>query len=261
MVYYGISDVGLVRDNNEDCFGIYPIGDALLVVVCDGMGGESCGEVASALTLEAFADTVGRMCKPKIEQGHLCLSERDAYVILYNSAAKANDTLLAYQAEHPESEGMGTTLVAALIMDGGKTVSWLNVGDSRLYTIDGNDILQVSKDHSYIQYLVDTGEITSEEAKTSKERNLITRAVGIRAEVEPDIDTFPLSDTEVADTHVLLCSDGLSGAISEEECYAIVRDDSLSVKEKANALVELAKKNDSTDNITVALVKLGREEA
>lgn len=261
MLYYGISDIGLVRDNNEDCFGIYPIADAILAVVCDGMGGENCGEVASALTLEAFADTVARMCKPKIEEGHLSLSERDAYVILYNAAAKANDTLMAYQAEHPESEGMGTTLVAALVMDGGKTVSWLNVGDSRLYTVDGMDILQVSKDHSYIQYLVDTGEITPEEAKTSKERNLITRAVGIRAEVEPDIDTFPLSDAEVADTHILLCSDGLSGAVSEEECYAIVRDGSRTVQQKAAALVALAKKNDGTDNITLILMDLGSEEA
>ena len=260
MVYYGISDIGLVRDNNEDCFGIYQIGDAVLAVVCDGMGGENCGEVASALTLETFADTVARMCKPKLEGEHLSLSERDAYVILYNAAAKANDTLVTYQAEHPESEGMGTTLVAALIMDGGKTVSWLNVGDSRLYTVDGKDILQVSKDHSYIQYLVDTGEITPEEAKTSKERNLITRAVGIRPEVEPDVDTFPLSDAEVADTHILLCSDGFSGAVSEEECYALVRDNTLTVKEKADALVELAKKNDGADNITVILVDLGSGE-
>lgn len=259
MVYYGTSDIGLVRDNNEDCFGIYEIGDAVLAVVCDGMGGENCGEVASALTLKTFAETVTRMCKPKVDHGHLYLSERDAYVILYNAAAKANDTLITYQAEHPESDGMGTTLVAALIMDGGKTISWLNVGDSRLYTVDGNDILQVSKDHSYVQYLVDTGEITSEEARNSKERNLITRAVGIRAEVEPDIDTFPLSDTEVADTHILLCSDGLSGEVSEEECYAIVRDGTLSVKEKANALVQLAKKNDGADNITVILVNLENE--
>lgn len=261
MVYYGISDIGLVRDNNEDCFGIYRIGDAVLAVVCDGMGGENCGEVASSLTLETFAKTVTGMCAPKLEGDHLSLSERDAYVILYNAAAKANDTLITHQAEYPESDGMGTTLVAALVMDGGKTVSWLNVGDSRLYTVDGKDILQVSKDHSYIQYLVDTGEITPEEAKTSKDRNLITRAVGIRAEVEPDIDTFPLSDAEVADTHILLCSDGFSGAVSEEECYAIVRDSSRTLQQKVDALVALAKKNDGTDNITVILLDLGSEEA
>ena len=259
MVYYGISDVGLVRSNNEDCFGIYEIADAVLAVVCDGMGGENCGEVASALTLETFASTAKRMCKPKIDQGRLALTERDAYVILYNAAAKANDTLITYQAEHPECEGMGTTLVCALVMNDGKTISWLNVGDSRLYTVDGNDILQVSKDHSYVQHLVDTGEITSKEARTHKDRNLITRAVGIRAEVEPDIDTFPLSSTEVADTHILLCSDGLSGAVTEEECYAIVRDGDRSVKEKAEALVELAKKNDGTDNITVILLDLQSE--
>ncbi len=260
MVYYGKSDIGLVRENNEDCYGIYEIEDAVLLVVCDGMGGENCGEIASALTLESFSSAVRAMCRPKTIGGHLLLSEKDAYLILSNAAEKANSTVIAYGAAHPESAGMGTTLVAALVTDGGRSISWLNVGDSRFYTVDGYDILQVSKDHSYIQYLVDTGEITSEEAKTSKERNLITRAVGIREDVEPDIDTFPLSASEVLDTHILLCSDGLSGVVSEEKCYAIIRDMTLTVKEKVERLIETAKENGSTDNITAVLIDLKSEE-
>ncbi len=256
MLYYGKTDIGLVRDNNEDCFGIYEIADAVLLVVCDGMGGENCGEIASALTLEAFSSSVIAMCEPKAKENHLVLSEKEADLIFSNAAAKANSAVISYGASHPESAGMGTTLVAALIMNGGRTVSWLNVGDSRIYTVDGNDILQVSKDHSYIQYLIDTGEITPEEAKTSKERNLITKAIGIREEIEPDIDTFPLSDKEVTDTHILLCSDGLSGAVSEEECYAIIRNAALTAEEKVDALIEAAKENGGTDNITAVLAAL-----
>ncbi len=259
MIYYGKSDIGMVRDNNEDCFGIYPIGDAVLLVVCDGMGGENCGEVASALALEAFSSTVITMCTPKLISNHLLLSDLDAYVVLSNAASRANSAVLAHQNEHEECTGMGTTLVAALVTAGARTVSWINVGDSRLYTVDEKDILQVSKDHSYIQYLVDTGEITSEEAKTSKERNLITRAIGMRADVEPDIDTFPLSEQEAADTYILLCSDGLSGLVGEEECYAIVRDPALSTEEKVDKLIEAAKEAGGADNITVVLATNGKD--
>ena len=256
MNYFGKTDIGVSRDNNEDCFGIYEIGNnAALFAVCDGMGGESAGEIASRLALDAFSETVLSICNLHLKNGTLSLTLREAELIFHNAADHANHVLLEHQKQHPEHEGMGTTLVAALVCDG-NTVAWLNLGDSRLYTIDQKDILQVSKDHSYIQYMIDTGELTAAEAKNSPARNLITRAVGIEKEVSPDIDLFLLSDEEMAETTLLLCSDGLSGALPEAECMEIAGRRDLSLEQKADLMIKGALGHGSTDNITLILVQL-----
>ncbi|MBO5305691.1 MAG: serine/threonine-protein phosphatase [Clostridia bacterium] len=255
MNFFGKSDVG-TRDNNEDCFGIYEIGEnAALFVVCDGMGGESSGEIASRLALESFSETVLSICRLHLKQNRLSLSLREAELILSNAAEHANGIVLDYQQKHPESAGMGTTLIATIVCDG-NTVAWLNLGDSRLYTVDKRDILQVSKDHSYIQYMIDTGELTLEQAKTSPVRNLITRAVGIEKDISPDVDLFELSDAERSETSLVLCSDGLSGALPEEECMGIANRRDISPAEKVELMIEGAKKHGSTDNITLILVEL-----
>lgn len=259
MKYFAISDVGNVRTVNEDSYRVLPIADnALLAIVCDGMGGLSCGEVASSLAIDSFADTVTRLCQGRILEGKLTLSERDAYLILANSTARANHAVMDYRNEHPEVDGMGTTLVAALIVDlaGHASVSWVNLGDSRIYTVDHRDILQVSRDHSYVQYLVDTGEITYKEAKHHPKSNVITRAIGIGDEVEPDIDTFPLSGEECAMTHIFLCSDGFSGALDEEDCMKKINDPTKDVEQKTAELVAQIKEIDGSDNITLVMIDL-----
>lgn len=259
MKYFGISDVGNIREVNEDGYAITPIADnALLAVICDGMGGLSCGEVASKLALDSFIDTVNRLCKGRLVEGKLTLSDRDAYLILANAATRANNAVMDYRGAHPEVERMGTTLVAALVLDlgGHATVSWINIGDSRLYTVDHNDILQVSRDHSYVQYLVDTGEITYREAKHHPKSNIITRAIGISDEVEPDIDTFPLSSEECAMTHIFLCSDGFSGSLDEEDCMKKINDPTGNVEQKATELVSHIKEIDGSDNITLIVIDL-----
>ena len=256
MRFFGKSDSGAYRDNNEDCFGIYEIGEnACLFAVCDGMGGESSGEVASRLALDGFADTVLSICELHLKENKLSLTLREAELILSNAAEHANNLLRDYQKEHPESAGMGTTLVAAIVCDG-RSIAWVNLGDSRLYTIDSKDILQVSKDHSYVQHLIDTGEISAAEAKKSPARNLITRAVGIEDTIAPDIDLFDLSATEQSETTLLLCSDGLCDTIPEEECMALANDRALSLEEKADRMIESAKAHGSQDNITLILVEL-----
>ncbi len=256
MNYFGKTDIGVSRDNNEDCFGIYEIGgNAVLFAVCDGMGGENAGEIASRLALDAFSETVLAFCHLHLKNEMLTLSLREAELIFYNAAEYANHILLEHQKKHPEHAGMGTTLVAALVCDG-KSIAWINLGDSRLYTIDQKDILQVSKDHSYLQYMIDTGEITAAEAQNSPARNLITRAVGIEKEVSPDIDLFELSDEETAETALLLCSDGLSGALPEDECMTIANRRDLSPEQKADLMIKGAIKHGSTDNITLILVEL-----
>ena len=223
------------------------------------MGGLSCGEVASALAVDSFVDTVTRLCRGRITEGKLTLSERDAYLILANSATRANHAVMDYRNSHPEVDRMGTTLVAALIVDlgGHATVSWVNLGDSRIYTVDHRDILQVSRDHSYVQYLVDTGEITYQEAKHHPRSNIITRAIGIGDEIEPDIDTFPLSGAECAMTHIFLCSDGFSGSLDEDDCMKKINDSTGNVEQKTTELVAHIKEIDGSDNITLILIDLG----
>lgn len=258
MKVFGKSDIGTVRKVNEDAFLIKEIAEnALLAAVCDGMGGLDLGDVASKLALESFGDAVERLCQAHIKNRKLSLNEREADLILSNAVTIANNRVVSKHEEVEVSEGMGTTLVAALILDGGRKISWANVGDSRLYTVDSRDILQVTKDHSYIQYMIDQGKMTLEEAKKSKKKNLITRAIGIDLACEPDIDTFPLSAQEIRETTVLLCSDGFSNAVSEDECSKIVLTPSLTVREKVETLIELAKKNNGSDNITLIMVKLG----
>ena len=259
MKYFGFSDQGKIREHNEDAHGIYALADnALLAVVCDGMGGLSCGEVASRLALNTFVDTVRRIVSLRVRDNRLALEDREAYLVLSNSASLANKAVMDYRRAHPECGEMGTTLVAAIICrhEDGATVSWINIGDSRIYTVDHRDILQVSRDHSYLQYLIDSGEMTPDEAARSVKKNLITRAIGLEDEIDPDIDTFPLSAKECQMTHIFLCSDGFSGAISEEECMAIVNNHSIPTEPKVKALIGRANALDGSDNITLVLVDL-----
>ncbi len=259
MNYFGLSDVGTVREHNEDSYTVIRLADnALLAVVCDGMGGLSCGDVASRLAMDTFVDTVKRICTLKISENRLSLSDREAFLVLSNAISRANGSILEYRRNHANCGEMGTTLVAAIICRGknGATVSWINVGDSRLYTVDRRDILQVSRDHSYIQYMIDTGEITPEEAAHCPKSGLITRAVGIEKDVDPDIDTFALSERECEMTHLLLCSDGFSDAISEEHCMTVINSPSSPVAQKVHHLIKNAKDADGSDNITMILIDL-----
>lgn len=257
MKVFGKSDIGNIRKANEDVFGTKLIADnALLAVVCDGMGGLDLGDVAAKLALSSFTEIIERLCASHIKDRRLSLSDTEADFILKNAITVANNRVIAKQEEIDVTEGMGTTLVAALVVDGGKKISWANIGDSRLYTVDSRDILQVSKDHSYVQYMLDCGKMTLEEAKRSKKKNLITKAIGIDTVCSPDTDTFPLTPSEINETKILLCSDGFSNSVSEEECMSIVMDNSMSAEEKVNTLIELAKKNDGSDNITLIMIDL-----
>ncbi|MBQ1244354.1 MAG: serine/threonine-protein phosphatase [Clostridia bacterium] len=261
MKIIGKSDIGKVRRLNEDSFGIREIAKgAFLVAVCDGMGGLDCGDIASKLTLDSFMDVVQRLCRTHIKDGVLSLLDEEIEYIFTNAALIANQRVLGKQEEIDVQSGMGSTLVAAMIRDNGRLISWANVGDSRFYTIDSRDILQVSKDHSYVQHMIDLGKMTLEESRRSKKRHLITKAIGLDEILyQPDVDTFALSPEERAETKIILCSDGFSDAVSEEECYAIAMDPELSLEQKADALVELAKSNDGSDNITLIIADLGED--
>lgn len=252
MIYFGKTDIGKLRKGNQDNFGIYEIAEnALLLAVCDGMGGAAGGEEASRLALEAFSGEVKAVCEPRIEEGKLCREGIDMHILLANAAECANKAVYSTAQARPELSGMGTTLVALFIID--SVAHSVNVGDSRMYRISGGEIEQITHDHSYVQYLVDIGKMTPEEAKNSTNRNIITRAVGTEQKTEPDIENIDL-DKGGEDTYFMLCSDGLTGVVSDEEIAKIVSGDG-DLEEKVQALIEKANQGGGPDNITVVLFR------
>ncbi|MGN1048849.1 MAG: Stp1/IreP family PP2C-type Ser/Thr phosphatase [Eubacteriales bacterium] len=253
MLYFGKTDIGKKRKGNQDSFGIYRIAEnAVLCAVCDGMGGAAGGEEASRTALSAFSEEINAACAPHIENGSLIVSDIDPRLLLENAAGEANRAVLEKAAGNPELHGMGTTLVALLVADG-KAYS-VNVGDSRLYRISDGKITQVTHDHSYVQYLVDIGKITPEEAKSSTNRNIIMRAVGIEDELRADIDIPDCGDGSKK-VFFLLCSDGLSNMVPDDKIAAIAMSEK-SPKEKTEQLIAEANRNGGSDNITAVLLEL-----
>ena len=251
MIYFGKTDIGKLRKGNQDSFGIYEIAeDALLLAVCDGMGGAAGGEEASRLALEAFSSEIKAVLDPRIKDGKLDASGVDLKLLLGNAAECANKTVFGAAQERPELSGMGTTLVALLITSAGALS--INVGDSRMYRISAGRIEQITHDHSYVQYLVDMGKMTPEEARNSTNRNIITRAVGTEQEIEADIENVDMGGEQ--DTYFLLCSDGLTNMVSDEDIAAMVLGEG-EPEEKVLSLIAAANTNGGSDNITAVLLK------
>lgn len=266
MYFFGRSDTGKVRSMNQDCFRIVPLcKNAHLCVVCDGMGGAKSGNVASEYAVEVFTKQVAKYSQAKINRdGLLEINGDDACVILDDAARDANREVYKLSQSSADYQGMGTTLVAALIC--GDTVYVINVGDSRLYLISDNTITQITHDHSYVQHLVDNGSITPEDARSHPFRNRITRAIGTKNELETDIFLVELDNTDVC--YLLLCTDGLSGVILPEDIYEtvssirdveIITDVEAELSDKAERLINAANAAGGPDNITAVLVKHVKE--
>lgn len=254
MNFYGITDIGRKRENNEDGFGIYRIADnAKLLLVCDGMGGEAGGAEASSLALRSFADEMKLQTEDNIKGGVLTFSDADADVpmLLDGAVGSANFEVWQKAQDEPGLRGMGTTLVGAFIITAPLRVWSINVGDSRMYLLNETGIAQLTKDHSYIQYLVDTGAITPAEAEHRTDRNIITRAVGISVQVQPDIKEIPVSEGD----YLLLCSDGLHGMLTADELHGVAALSGVTLETKAKKLVALANDAGGEDNITVLLAE------
>ena len=238
MKFYGLSNTGKVRGNNEDFYHI-PTNEEeqRLFIVADGMGGACAGEVASSL---AVADTV-QFINANFN------NYDDRALLLRKAIGSANKTVFATSKADRIYESMGTTLVAALIEN--QKVFVANVGDSRCYIISKNKMEQVSVDHSFVQELVDKGMLTRAEAKHHPDRNLITRAIGSDKHVA--VDVF-CKDFNAGD-RILLASDGLTSMIEENEIEQIMLsgDDP---KVIVNTLVEKANEAGGKDNVTVVVV-------
>ena len=243
MKAFSITDTGVLRTMNQDyCFSSdTPIGKlSNLYIVCDGMGGHKAGEYASRYTVERIVASVSRS------------RSEDPIRILKTAIHKANEILVIESQEDKEKRGMGTTVVAATILDNKMYVA--NVGDSRLYVIN-DTIEQITNDHSYVEEMIRIGKLKREEARAHEKKNVITRAVGAAEKVK--VDFFEV-DLKANDT-VLLCSDGLTNMVSDE----VIRQIVLSYKEVddiSKELVSEANKNGGQDNITVVVIKPDSDE-
>ena len=207
MKLFGVTDVGRHRKDNQDSCVFRELGDqASLLVVCDGMGGAQAGSVASSVAVETFSAAVEEQFAHGAPEGDPGWWDD----LLAVACDRANRRVYELSQTDPGYEGMGTTLVAALVLPGESHV--VNVGDSRCYLIEFGILRQFTVDHSLVQLLVDRGEITAEEARLHPKKNLITRALGVDSEVECDlirVETGPGS-------RLLLCSDGLTNVLTDQ---------------------------------------------
>ncbi len=256
MRYYGNSDVGRRRANNQDRYAVkeYECG-AVLGVVCDGMGGAHGGETASATAVKTYVDVIDRFMA-SIVPGARRPDKNKIAEALVDAVLRANAEVYNLAARDESLAGMGTTLVSSLVI--GNRIYTVNVGDSRMYLIDSGNIVQVTHDHSYVQYLVDIGKMTSEEAETSLNKNIITRAVGTDDETEPDVYLTEIKKSG-GGIHILLCTDGLSNHVTKDAiCETVVTDDGSEdfSKRAVDALIAGANENGGNDNITVVLISL-----
>ena len=240
----GATDTGRLREQNEDAFICRQIGEQTgYAIVCDGMGGENAGDVASATACRLIEKFFHR----DIREG---MSEGSAKAVIFSAISAANAKVYSMARENPAYHGMGTTLVAALA--GEEEALILNEGDSRAYHIsEESGISQVTRDHSLVEDLVERGELTRDQARVHPHKNLITRALG----AEPDLkaDSFRRELTE--GDFLLLCSDGLSNVVSEQEIlYEVVHGGEACTC--CRRLLDIALHRGAPDNVTAVLIQI-----
>lgn len=253
MILYGKSDTGIRRKVNQDNFAILEYAEnATLIVVCDGMGGNAGGSEASRIAAETFCASVNDFLSTFEKKDNKILPKgENIKKALEKALKKANEAVYNTAKNTPELSGMGTTLVAALFIDG--LLYSVNVGDSRLYMIQRDKITQLTRDHSYVQYLIDLGKISPEEARSNTHKNIITRAVGTEPELEGDVLAQDIAIDETM--YFLLCTDGLTNMVDELEIENIVSS-TVPLEIKIMALINQANNNGGADNITAVIATL-----
>ena len=237
MKTWAITDVGLVRKENQDAYRIARGGD--VCVVCDGMGGAAGGQIASTLAAETYAAELEKILKPDMTPEQL--REASSYAV-----AMANLAVENRASEDDELSNMGTTLVSAIAYEGGAVVT--NVGDSRAYYITEAGITRITKDHSLVESMVDHGDITADEARHHPSRNLITRALGVSANIVPEYNRCEIEEGDI----LLLCTDGLTNMVSDDDIAQVLRE--VPFFDATSILVDRALQAGGQDNITVLLM-------
>jgi len=243
-----ITHPGMVRSHNEDSIATAP--EIGLAVLADGMGGYSAGEVASGI---AVAMVTAEMKKALASDAASDLNSKTAEALIAQQSARANAAIYQAAQTQPRYSGMGTTLVVSLWYDNQMTVG--HIGDSRLYRMRGEKLEQVTRDHSLLQEQIDSGMITKEMARYSQNKNLVTRAVGIDPEVDAEVHSYPVQKGDI----YLLCSDGLSDMVSDEDVQLTLSSLQANLPLAAQQLVQQANDNGGRDNVSVILVRVIRE--
>ena len=240
MKMWGITNTGLVRSENQDAYAAFTVGNYSAAVVCDGMGGTNGGRIASSIAVEQFEKELRAVLQENAGEEQL----RQA--MLY-AISLANDAIRREAAKNVDYQHMGTTLVCALARE--ELVMVGNIGDSRAYRVGTGRLERITRDHSVVEGLIESGNITAEQARTHPNRNLITRALGPEEHIECDVYDVTLG----ADERLLLCSDGLVVTATDEEMYeAVGRGDT--PEESLEHLLELSKQRGAPDNVTAVLL-------
>ncbi len=243
MQCWAITDIGNVRAQNQDTYRVEQLDRTThLLVVCDGMGGAKSGNVASTLAADVFVQEMQHNFHPAMD-----MPTTDQ--VLERAVKRANFTVFDQARQFPEFNGMGTTLVAALLR--GRHVTVVNVGDSRCYHITNEEIRRVTTDHSLAQLMYQRGELTAEQLRDFPGKNYITRAVGTEAMVQCDIYHQELERGAC----VLLCSDGLTNMVDDQELlFEVVHG--VSKKNCCQRLLNIAKNRGAPDNVTAVLAQV-----
>ena len=250
LEFVNISDIGQKRPHNEDSTA----SDLRcgLAIVADGMGGYKAGEVASAIAATmVMHDVTQGLNNIKTDEVDTKTGFRQQSILIKNAITRANSTIYMTAHEDEQCKGMGTTIVMGLFY--GDKVTIANVGDSRSYRFRNNEFQQITKDHSLFQEVIDRGLYTPEEAEANTPKNLVTRALGIDADVKIDI----IEEQVLAGDIYLLCSDGLTDMVNDEEIHLTLSKYSANLAHAAENLVRLANKYGGKDNISVVLAQIG----
>ena len=243
MKTFYLTDAGKVRDHNEDSVTIVSNEEGnYLMAIADGMGGHSAGEVASSIAIDYL--------EKRFKESFKNMNKVDAVNWIRDSVDEVNSSIFEYEAIHPESKGMGTTLVMAIITN--DYLLFGNVGDSSGFVMKDNNLHKVTYDHTLVNLLVSAGELTKEEASVHPKKNVLMKALGAAEEV--DVDIF---DCDIDVTEILLSSDGLTGMLDREGIEKVLLGEG-SCEDKVLKLIKKANNRGGTDNISVAY--LVREE-
>lgn len=244
------TDVGKLRDHNEDCIGYFP--DQNLAILADGMGGHRAGEVASEIAVRTVRQVV---CRRLAEAAGVPkeLTIQDVCQLLADACWEAGTAILEQASLHAQQAGMGTTVVAAVFHADRIIVA--HVGDSRAYRIRQGGIIQLTKDHSFVQQQVDSGLISPEEGRTSSMRHLLTRALGSNPVPEADVAVHDIQENDL----ILLCSDGLTDMLTDEEMLDAIST-STGLSASCQRLIDLANDAGGHDNVSVILIAARSED-
>ena len=244
-----ITDVGKVRDHNEDAIGSNA--DIGLMVLADGMGGYNAGEVASGIAVQTITELAseGALREERNDIDPTSGMMRQT-IVLRDAIARANKIIFQTAQSQTHCEGMGTTLVAAMFYD--NRVSIAHVGDSRAYRLRGGKFEQLTMDHSLLQELVDRGFYSEEEAQRSTNRNYVTRALGVEPSVDVEVQEFEVLPDDV----YLLCSDGLPDMVEDEDIHLTIRTFNASLDVVGQQLVQLTNDHGGRDNVSIMLAQI-----